>query len=141
MCIRNSARRWDDPTFATFWTHKWKYLWFAVSDFDEIPLGKDKDFIWALWYGKGPRSSERVCSICLTLWFYIHGQYPHTGIALLLRIVLTKSKYPTLRQKISIYCHVPAGWGLQQTTLAPGIDKTLGQGSFGPLTGGGSQER
>ncbi len=34
------------------------------------------------------------------------------------------------------YCHVQAGWGLQQTTLAPGSDKTRGQGSFGPLTGG-----
>ncbi len=32
------------------------------------------------------------------------------------------------------YCHVPAGWGLQQTTLAPGSDKTRGEGSFGPLT-------
>ena len=34
------------------------------------------------------------------------------------------------------YSHVPAGWGLQQTTQAPGSDKTRGQGSFGPLTGG-----
>ena len=34
------------------------------------------------------------------------------------------------------YCHVPAGWGLQQTTRAPGRDETRGQGSFGPLTGG-----
>ncbi len=40
---------------------------------------------------------------------------------------------------------MPAGWGLQQTTRAPGSDKTLGQGSFdnylkikkknGPYTG------
>ncbi len=29
-----------------------------------------------------------------------------------------------------IYCHVPEGWGLQQTTRAPGSDKTRGQGSF-----------
>ncbi len=35
-----------------------------------------------------------------------------------------------------MYCHVPAGWGLQQTTRAPGSDKTWGQGSFGPFTGG-----
>ncbi len=34
------------------------------------------------------------------------------------------------------YCQVPAGWGLQQTTRAPGSDKTRGQGSFGPFTGG-----
>ncbi len=31
---------------------------------------------------------------------------------------------------------MPAGWGLQQTIRAPGSDKTQGQGSFGPLTGG-----
>ncbi len=31
---------------------------------------------------------------------------------------------------------MPAGWGLQRTTLAPGSDKTRGQGSFGLLTGG-----
>ncbi len=31
---------------------------------------------------------------------------------------------------------MPVGWSLQQTTLAPGSDKTRGQGSFGPLTGG-----
>ncbi len=30
-------------------------------------------------------------------------------------------------------CHVSAGWGLQQTTLALGSGKTRGQGSFGPL--------
>ncbi len=36
----------------------------------------------------------------------------------------------------SIYCLVPARWGLQQTTLAPDSDKTQAQGSFGPLTGG-----
>ncbi len=35
-----------------------------------------------------------------------------------------------------IHCRVPAGWGLQRTILAPGSDKTQGQGSFGPLTGG-----
>ncbi len=35
-----------------------------------------------------------------------------------------------------IYCRVPAGWGLQQTTQVPGSDKTRGQGSFGPFTGG-----
>ncbi len=34
------------------------------------------------------------------------------------------------------YCQMPAGWGLQQTTLAPGSDKTWGQGPFSPLTGG-----
>ncbi len=34
------------------------------------------------------------------------------------------------------YCRVPAGWGLQQTTRAPGSDKTRGQGSLGPFTGG-----
>ena len=33
------------------------------------------------------------------------------------------------------YCYLPAGWGLQQTTRAPGSDKTRGQGSFGPFTG------
>ncbi len=33
-----------------------------------------------------------------------------------------------------IYCHVPAGWGLQQTTRALGSDKTRGQGSFGLFT-------
>ncbi len=38
-------------------------------------------------------------------------------------------------QHIYIYCHMPVGWGLQQTTQAPGSDKTQGQGSFGPLTG------
>ncbi len=37
---------------------------------------------------------------------------------------------------IVLYCHVPAEWGLQQTTRAPGSDKTRGQGSFGPFTGG-----
>ncbi len=37
---------------------------------------------------------------------------------------------------VSRYCHVPAGWGLQQTTRAPGSDKTRGQGSFGLFTGG-----
>ena len=31
---------------------------------------------------------------------------------------------------------VPARWGLQQTTRAPGSDKALGQWSFGPFTGG-----
>ena len=31
---------------------------------------------------------------------------------------------------------MPAGWGLQQTTRAPGRGKTRGQGSFGPFTGG-----
>ncbi len=35
-----------------------------------------------------------------------------------------------------IYCHIPAGWGLQQTTRAPGSKKTWGQRSFGPFTGG-----
>ncbi len=35
-----------------------------------------------------------------------------------------------------MYCHVPVGWGLQQTSRAPGSDKTRGQGSFGPFTGG-----
>ncbi len=35
-----------------------------------------------------------------------------------------------------VYCHVPVGWGLQQTTRAPGSDKTRGQGSFGPFTCG-----
>ncbi len=40
------------------------------------------------------------------------------------------------RLQVTIYCHVPAGWGLQQTTRAPGSDKTWGQGSFGPFTGG-----
>ena len=38
--------------------------------------------------------------------------------------------------RMFIYCHVPAGWGLQQNTRAPGSKKTLGQWSFGPLTGG-----
>ena len=33
-------------------------------------------------------------------------------------------------------CRVPVRWGLQQTTRAPGSDKTRGQGSFGPFTGG-----
>ncbi len=37
---------------------------------------------------------------------------------------------------MSIYCHLPAEWGLQQTTRDPGSDKTRGQGSFGPFTGG-----
>ncbi len=37
---------------------------------------------------------------------------------------------------VVIYCCVPARWGLQQTTRAPGSDKTRGQGSFGPFTGG-----
>ena len=32
------------------------------------------------------------------------------------------------------YCHVPARWGLQQTTLAPDSDKTRAQGSFGRNT-------
>ncbi len=41
---------------------------------------------------------------------------------------------PTSR--LTSYCHVPAGWGLQQTTWALGSDKTRGQGSFGPFTGG-----
>ncbi len=36
------------------------------------------------------------------------------------------------------YCRVPARWGLQQTTRAPGSDKTRGQGSFGLFTGGGN---
>ncbi len=36
----------------------------------------------------------------------------------------------------STYCHVPAGWGLRQTTMAQGSDKTRAQGSFSPLTGG-----
>ncbi len=31
---------------------------------------------------------------------------------------------------------MPAGWGLQLTTWAPGSDKTRGQGSFGLFTGG-----
>ncbi len=35
-----------------------------------------------------------------------------------------------------IYCCVPARWGLQQTTLGSGSDKTQGQGSFSPFTGG-----
>ncbi len=35
---------------------------------------------------------------------------------------------------------MPAGWGLQQTTRAPGSDKTRGQGSFGPFTGGRRME-
>ncbi len=35
-----------------------------------------------------------------------------------------------------IYCHVPARWGLHPTTRAPDSDKTRGQGSFGPFTGG-----
>ncbi len=35
-----------------------------------------------------------------------------------------------------VYCRMPARWGLRQTTLAPGSDKTRAQGSFGPLTDG-----
>ena len=35
-----------------------------------------------------------------------------------------------------VYCRLPAGWGLQQTTRALGSDKTRGQGSFGSFTGG-----
>ncbi len=31
---------------------------------------------------------------------------------------------------------MPARWGVQQTTRAPGSNKTRGQGSFGPFTGG-----
>ncbi len=37
---------------------------------------------------------------------------------------------------MSIYCRLPAGWGLQQTTRTAGSDKIRGQGSFGPFTGG-----
>ena len=48
-------------------------------------------------------------------------------------IIHVKVAYGSLDQG---YCHVPAGWGLKQTTLAPGSDKTRGPGSFGPLTGG-----
>ncbi len=33
-------------------------------------------------------------------------------------------------------CHVPAEWGIQQTTRARGSDKTRGRGTFGPFTGG-----
>ncbi len=32
------------------------------------------------------------------------------------------------------YCHMPAGWGPQQTTRATDSDKTQGQGTFGPFT-------
>ncbi len=35
-----------------------------------------------------------------------------------------------------LYCHVPARWGLQQTTLAPGKQRDTGQGSSSELTGG-----
>ena len=35
-----------------------------------------------------------------------------------------------------VYSRMPARWSLQQTTRAPGSDKTRGQGSFGPFTGG-----
>ncbi len=34
------------------------------------------------------------------------------------------------RLPIYKYCRVPARWGLRQTTLAPGSDKTRVQGSF-----------
>ncbi len=40
----------------------------------------------------------------------------------------------TLACSDKIYCHVPARWGLQQTTWAQGSDKTQGQGSFGAFT-------
>ncbi len=43
--------------------------------------------------------------------------------------------FPCDKNSGCLYCHVPAGLGLQRTTLAPGNDKTRGQGSFGPLTG------
>ncbi len=46
--------------------------------------------------------------------------------------VLTYRPPPTAG-KICIclmYCHVPARWGLARTTLAPGTDKTWGQGSL-----------
>ncbi len=33
----------------------------------------------------------------------------------------------------NLICRVPARWGLQHTTQAPGSDKTRGQGSFGPV--------
>ena len=33
-------------------------------------------------------------------------------------------------------CRVPARWGLQNPPWAPGSDKTQGQGSFAPFTGG-----
>ncbi len=38
--------------------------------------------------------------------------------------------------KLQIYCRVPARWGLQQITHAADSNKTRGQGSFGPFTGG-----
>ena len=50
--------------------------------------------------------------------------------------VLQFLKWNAHPQTILIYCHVPARWGLRQTTLAPGSDKTRAQGSFGPLTDG-----
>ncbi len=46
------------------------------------------------------------------------------------------TEYVITKPKMLRYCHVPAGWGLQQTTLAPGSDKTRGQGSFSLFTGG-----
>ncbi len=45
----------------------------------------------------------------------------------------TSGQTTHIQSKRLIYCHMPAGWGLQQTTRAPGSDKTRGQGSFGPL--------
>ncbi len=74
--------------------------------------------------------------------------FAHTGYRLKARSHLSTPIQPPLTNfadntgdpvslaRDNIYFHMPTGWGLQQTTLAPGRDKTRGQGSFGLLIGG-----
>ena len=46
------------------------------------------------------------------------------GRGFMLSVVPTGKVFTDKTANLSIYCRVPARWGLQQTTLAPGSDET-----------------
>ncbi len=64
------------------------------------------------------------------------GQLPSESEQALWSRALIEGVLSSLRFHPLKYCCVPARWGLQQTTRALDSDKTRGQVSFGPFTGG-----
>ncbi len=111
----------------------------CLDNMDLCPLGKITEILCRTSLFKKPRFNQPIWLVitsCIFFFFYMCFICALCVKYLWLNYSLTSTwsscekfyKCPLLSLSsvilIEIYCRLPARWGLQQTTLAPGIDET-----------------